>query len=226
LVVATATRILPAGFEPRVEAYLGKNLSLAAWIRWDAWWYLSVVERGYWFDPHGKSNVAFFPLFPALVRGVAAMVGNPLVAGLLVANAAALGAILALWWWVEREAGPHAGERAALWLLVYLFSFFFHSLYAESLFFLLATLALGTAARDRWVGAGAWGALAAATRPMGVLLAPALLWGLWRAARGQGRAALGSATSPAPCCPLWAWPPTCSSSGRPSVTRWPSGRRT
>src|SRR6185295_1922851 len=109
---------------------------------------------------HGKSNVAFFPLFPALVRGVAALTGNPLVAGLLVANVAALAAIAALWWWVDGEAGPRAGERAALWLLVYPFSFFFHSVYAEPLAFLLITLALATAARGRWLSAGVWGALA------------------------------------------------------------------
>ena len=188
LVVASATRILPAGFEPRIEAYLGKNLSVAAWIRWDAWWYLSVAERGYWFDPQGKSNVAFFPLFPALIRVVGAVVGNPMVAGLLVANAAALGAVLALWWWVGQEAGPRAGERAALWLLVYPFAFFFHSVYAEPLFFLLATLALGTASRGRWLAAGAWGALAAAARPMGVLLVPAFLWDVgWAAFRERRR---------------------------------------
>ena len=66
-----------------------------------------------------------------------------------------------------------------LWLLVYPFSFFFHSIYAESLFFLLATLALDASARGQRLAAGLWGGLAATTRPMGVLLAPALAWGLW-----------------------------------------------
>ena len=64
--------------------------------------------------------------------------------------------------------------------MVYPFSLFLHSIYAESLFFLLATLALEASARERRLAAGLWGALAAATRPMGVLLAPALAWGLWR----------------------------------------------
>ena len=67
-----------------------------------------------------------------------------------------------------------------LWLLVYPFSFFFHSIYAESLFFLLATLALDASARGQRLAAGLWGGLAATTRPMGVLLTPALAWGLWR----------------------------------------------
>jgi Gpi18-like mannosyltransferase len=148
-------------------------------VRRDAAWYLSIAKHGYSFDPLGPSNVAFFPLLPLLIKGVAALTGNVVIAGLVVANLAALGAILALWRWVRAEAGPAAGERAVLWLLVYPFSFFLHSIYAESLFFLLATLALDASARGRRLAAGLWGGLAATTRPMGVLLSPALAWGLW-----------------------------------------------
>jgi hypothetical protein len=177
---AIAIRTLPAEAVSQIGAFLGKNLSLAAWVRWDAWWYLSVVTRGYWFDPYGPSNVAFFPLLPLLIKGVGLLTGNLVVAGLVVANLAALGAILALWRWVRAEAGPAEAERAALWLLVYPFSFYFHTIYAESLFFLLTTLALHASARGRRLSAGLWGGLAAITRPMGVLLTPALAWGLWR----------------------------------------------
>jgi hypothetical protein len=85
---------------------------------------------------------------------------------------------------VRSEAGGAAAERAVLWLLVYPFSFFLHSIYAESLFFLLTTLALDASARGHRLAAGLWGGLAATTRPMGVLLTPALVWGLWRDCRG------------------------------------------
>src|SRR5215813_14139134 len=63
---AIAIRLLPSSPGQRAQAFLGKNLSLAAWARWDAGWYLSIAERGYWYDPHGASNVAFFPLLPLL----------------------------------------------------------------------------------------------------------------------------------------------------------------
>jgi hypothetical protein len=189
MIAASAIRIVPAGIQPPTEVYLGKNISLATWVRWDAWWYLSVVERGYWFDPHGKSNVAFFPVFPLAIRGVAWILGNHVLAGLLVANVAAAAAVVAFWVWVREEAGVVAAERAVLWLLVFPFSFFFHTVYAEPLFFLLATLALIALRRRRWPWAGVWGALAAGTRPMGVLLFPAFAWALardWRAARPVG----------------------------------------
>jgi Gpi18-like mannosyltransferase len=187
VVAASAIRILPADLEPRSRAYLGRNLSLATWLRWDAWWYLSIVEQGYWYDSQGKSNVAFFPLFPGLIKALAAVTGNPVAVGFLVTNAAAVAGVVVFWRWVRAQAGAEAAERAVLWLLVYPFSFFFHTLYAEALFFLLATLALFAAWRERWLAAGAWGALAAATRPMGVLLCPAFAWGLWRAWRAGQR---------------------------------------
>ena len=180
VVGAIAIRMVPLHAGPTAEASLGKNVSLVPWVGWDAGWYLSIAERGYSFDSHGPSNVAFFPLLPLLIKGVAFLTGNVVVAGLLVANLAALGAILALWRWVRAEAGPVAAEQAVLWLLVYPFSFFFHSIYAEGLFFLLATLALDASARGQRLAAGLWGGLAATTRPMGVLLTPALAWGLWR----------------------------------------------
>ena len=180
IVAAIATRF-PTRAPPPPEVYLPKNL--AGWVRWDAGWYLSVVERGYWFDPQGQSNVAFFPLFPLLIKGVAFLVGPPVVAGLIVANVAALGAVVAFWAWVRAEAGPEAAESAVRWLLVFPFSFFFHSIYGESVFFLLVALAFLAAGRQRWPAAGLCGGFAAATRPIGILLFPAFAWGLWRAWR-------------------------------------------
>jgi Mannosyltransferase (PIG-V) len=184
---AIAIRMVPTAPNLRVQMFLGRNASLAAWVRWDAGWYISIVERGYWFDPKGESNAAFFPLFPLLIKGFALIVGNPIVAGLLVANLAAVGAVLALWRWVRAVHGPVAAGHAVLWLLVYPFSLFFHTIYAEGLFFLLVTLALDASARGHRLVAGVCGALAAATRPMGVLLTPALAWGLWRSVRTSGR---------------------------------------
>jgi Gpi18-like mannosyltransferase len=184
---AIAVRMAPSNSWPQVAASLGKNFSLVPWAGWDGGWYLSIAQRGYWFDPTGPSSVAFFPLFPLAVGGVAALTRNYVVAGLLVANLAALGAVLVLWRWVRREAGSAAAERAAVWLMVYPFSFYLHSIYAESLFFLLATLCLDASARQRRLAAGLWGALAAAARPMGVLLTPALAWGLWRDYRAGRR---------------------------------------
>jgi hypothetical protein len=191
LVGACAIRFLPVGLQEGTERYLPQGLSVGAWLRWDAWWYVSIVERGYWFDPQGQSSVAFFPLFPLVIGGLTALVGNPVIAGLIVANAAALAAVAALWLWVRAEAGPEAADRAVRWLAVFPFSFFFHTIYAEALFFLLVALSLLADRRGQWPLAGLWGGLAAATRPMGVLLLPAYGWRCWRAWRAGQRPGAG-----------------------------------
>ncbi len=46
---------------------------LDAWQRWDADWFLRIAGEGY--DP-GNGSAAFFPLYPLLVRAVAAPFGD------------------------------------------------------------------------------------------------------------------------------------------------------
>ena len=78
---------------------------------------------------------------PLLVDGVAALTGNYVGRpDSLVANLAALGAVLVLWRWVRAEPGrPRpSGRRCGSWSIRSRSSF--TSIYAESLFFLLATL--------------------------------------------------------------------------------------
>jgi hypothetical protein len=47
LIAASAIRFLPVGLQTGTERYLPRTLSIGTWLRWDAWWYLSVAERGY-----------------------------------------------------------------------------------------------------------------------------------------------------------------------------------
>ncbi len=194
VVGACALRLLPAAVAPTAEAAL-RSATLASWVRWDAWWYLNVAERGYWFDPYGQSNVAFFPLFPLLVRAVSAVTGHRVIAALLVANVAAVAGVVVLWRWTREALGEATADRAVRWLLVFPFGFFLHTGYAESLYFALTALAFLAAGRGRWGWAGLWGGLAAATRPLGVLLFPALAWAWWR--RGPAASWRGAASGAA-----------------------------
>jgi hypothetical protein len=115
------------------------------------------------------------------------VVKDPFVAGLIVSHVASLAAIVVFWRWVRERAGLHAAERAVLWLVVFPYSFFFYTIYSEGLYFLLCTLALRAADRQRWAHAGIWGALAALTRPMGVLLVPAFAWAILQGFRSGVR---------------------------------------
>jgi Gpi18-like mannosyltransferase len=183
VVVFLAMQGSDTNVHPRAERYAG---AFAAWVRWDAFWYVSIAEQGYSYSATQALNVAFLPGFPLAIRALTVVV-NPFTAGLIVSHVASLLAIVVFWRWVRERAGLHAAERAVLWLVVFPYSFFFYTIYSEGLYFLLCTLALRAADRQRWVHAGIWATLAVLTRPMGVLLIPAFAWGIHQTLRSGGR---------------------------------------
>ena len=139
------------------------------WLdHWDAGWYLSVVRNGYYFDPHGRSTVAFLPLYPLLVRSLGQAM-DPRLAGYLLSNGFLFGCCLLLWKLAQRDYRELA-DRAVLFLLMNPATVFYSSIYTESLFLCLALATAGLARDGRWLCAGACGGLAALTRPVGVLL--------------------------------------------------------
>jgi hypothetical protein len=164
---------------------------LSPLARWDAAWYLRIAESGY-----GGSDVraAFFPLYPLLVRAVAAPFGaSPgalLVAAYVVSLAAFLGALVLLHRLVSLELGRPLAQPALLLLAVFPAAVFFGAPYSESLFLLLAVGAFYAARTGSWAWAGAAAAGAAATRSAGVLLLLplAMLWWSSRPRRARDAA--------------------------------------
>lgn len=147
------------------------------WVRWDALWYLDLATRGYLDLQDGRSGFVFPPLYPLLVRGLAALVGSPLAAALLISNAALLGTLVLL---ARLLPDEESGVRAAWYLCLFPSAFVLSAPYTESLYLLLAVGAFAAAERRRWEWASAAALLASATRVVGVLLVPALLWLCWR----------------------------------------------
>ncbi len=148
--------------------------------RWDSVWYQRIAENGYRYTvtlPDGSvhSDLAFFPLLPALERSLSEV--TPLTlggAGLLVAWTAGL---LAAWGIFAVGAQLH-GRRtgvvlAALWG-VYPTAFVQSMAYTETLFTALAAWALYAVLRGRWIVAGALCVLAGLTRPTAAALIAAL----------------------------------------------------
>jgi hypothetical protein len=162
-----AQRIVPAGGYSKPAYPAAAELLLGVWERSDALWYLHLAREGYGGHPQGA---AFFPLYPLLVRLLAAL-GLPwLLAALLVSNAAFLGALGLLFRLAEHELGPEAAERAVWYQALYPGALFMLAPYAEALFLLLATGSLLAARLGRWALAGGLGALLAATRPVGIAI--------------------------------------------------------
>ena len=164
--------------EPELTRAVAEPL-LSPLARWDAAWYLRIADAGY---AGSDVRAAFFPLYPLLVRAVAAPFGaSPaalLIAAYAVALAAFLAALVLLHRLVTLELGRPLAGPALLLLAVFPAAVFFGAPYSESLFLLLAVGAFYAARTNRWAWAGAAAAGAAATRSAGVLLLIplAMLW--------------------------------------------------
>jgi len=188
------------------------DLLISPAVRWDSVWLLEIADGGYAPDP---ARTAFFPLYPLVVRALAAPArwagadqGALVVAGIAVS----LVAFAASLWVVHRLCELELGRPAA-GLAVVLVAFFptawaFSAVYTESLFLALSAGALYAGRLGRWRWAGALGALAAATRSTGVLLVVplALLYLYGPRADGEPHAERGGRLAPRfPLRPDAAW---------------------
>ncbi len=144
-----------------------------AFSRWDAWHYTRIALSGY--PAADASRTAFFPLFPTLTRIVAEFQGRTdrpglFVAAIIVANVCLVGATMLLAALVRLDLTPDDARRSTWYLLAFPTSLFLSAGYSESLFLLL-TLGVILAVRgDHWLWAAALGALAAITRPVGLVI--------------------------------------------------------
>jgi len=171
-----ANLLLPAARErPFSMPFAGAKLA-ETFAAWDSGWYFDIAQRGYFFKAQGQSSIAFFPLYPLLVRALAWPFGDGdralWVAGVVLSCACLLAGLTVLhrlaW---TRLGAAEPARRTVLYLAVFPFAYFFTQVYTESLFLLLTVGAVAAATFSRWGLAGVLGALAALTRPNGVLVA-------------------------------------------------------
>jgi ABC-type multidrug transport system fused ATPase/permease subunit len=176
--------------------------------RQDAQWFLRIADAGY---ARNDGSAAFFPLYPALVRLVSIFTGGRLlVAATVVSNASFLGALVVLYGLATSEFSEATARTTVLLVAIFPTSFFFLAPYSESTFLLLAVTAFWCARRDRWALAALAAALAAMTRSVGIVLAPALLVEAFQQHRERGvalfpRAAAAAATLAGPLAYLAYW---------------------
>ena len=179
------------------------NPLLDAATRWDAGAYVDIAQDGYGAVP---ANNAYFPLFPLLIRLLAAPLGGSddayLVAGLVISNLALLVALIYLARLVALDHDAAAGPRAVLYLLAFPTSVFLSVVYPESLLIALSIGAVYHARRGEWLPSGALGFLAALTRPF-IGAAVALPIAIEAYQRSGLRAAIASATPAAVALVGW-----------------------
>ncbi|WP_167157423.1 hypothetical protein [Streptomyces sp. MBT27] len=170
---------------------------------WDSNWYLDIADHGYEHALHaGELNdLAFFPLYPVLVKAVAAVTPG---------SRASVALVLAVGFSLVAACGVFAvgdrlhGRRTGTWLTVLWAALPVGVVqwmgYTESLFTALTAWALYCALTRRWLWAGSLAALAGLTRPTGIAIAAAVSLGalaaLVRGRRWEWRPVVGGLVAP------------------------------
>lgn len=147
----------------------------SATANWDTGYYVTLATEGYQTEVSGGSNVAFFPLYPTILRAISWLGVDVVVAGVAVSLVCFLAALILLHELLAEKLSPDVARNALLLLAFWPFSFFFGVAYTESLFLLLAVGALFFVHRERWWLSAVCAALAGATRAVGVFVAIAVV---------------------------------------------------
>lgn len=167
----------------KVSGYPAETLTkLIAQVKYlDVNWYLDIAQKGYWIDPTRLAqSVAFFPLFPLLIRGMHELTSMSFgLSALVVQKLSAIAMFAALVWWVRGFAPlPHFSvvTLCTVFLTFHPAAIFLYVPYTEALFlsmgFLLAGL-LERAPRQSTPWIACLCALGMGlTRPSGLFLLP------------------------------------------------------
>lgn len=161
-----------AGFVVLALLTSGSGIHIADLLgSYDAAWYLHIAEHGYdqdvVLDAEGRPNevsLVFFPLYPAVVAGFAALGPDPLVAALLVTALAGGAAAWGLYVLGRDLAQRRVGILlAALWAMAP-GAVVLHLAYSEALFVAFVVWALVALRRRWWLTAAALTVAAGLTR--------------------------------------------------------------
>jgi hypothetical protein len=156
---------------------------LGFWNQWDALWYRQIALHGYPQQlplfPNGDVSYntwAFFPVYPALVRGLMTITGLPFeIAGPALSTIAGGAALFAL----HRVVRMRFGTVAAWWASVFFafgpMAWLLQLGYAEPLFLFFMFCALAAMMRRRYVLMMPFAVLASFTHPGALALGAALV---------------------------------------------------
>ncbi len=160
---------------------------LPSWVwgfgNFDGVHYLRIAQDGY----KAEFSQAFFPLYPALINIFNIFPKNPnldirtfvdpsyFLTGFILSNIFFLGFLLFFYKLIRIDFSQKIAISSLVLLLAFPTSFYFGSIYTESLFLFLATGALYFMRKNNFLIAGIFIFLTSAVRIFGLLLIPALI---------------------------------------------------
>jgi len=145
---------------------------LYSFANFDGVHYLTIAEKGYL----GTGLIqAFFPVFPLLIRLFNPIFNNYLVTSLILSQLFSLTAIFSFYYLVKIEKNQKTAFLSSILLTSFLSAFYLKSVYNEGLFLTLVFTSFIAAKKNKNLFAGILGALASATRIVGIFIWPALI---------------------------------------------------
>lgn len=159
--------------------WLERQLSVAQVLSaWDGGWYLAIAEHGYpdtLVAEGGGNRWAFFPAFPAIVRGVVEVTPLGYVEAAVAVNLlAGLVLVIAVWKWTTLYFDRDVANGTVGLLCFFPTAYTLSMAYTEALMIALAAVALLAMARRKWLTAAMVTGLAGATRSTGIVLLASL----------------------------------------------------
>ncbi len=156
---------------PKAEFYGNPQSIVDLFFRWDSGWYLSIVQNGYFYAPGQQSSVAFFPLYPLLVKAVSFALVDPRIAGIVLSNVALLFAAIYLFKTTALDyENSKIPRHSVVFALIFPTSFFLSIFYSESLFLSLSVACFYYARKRCWLVSSVFGYFTALTRLVGVFI--------------------------------------------------------
>lgn len=143
----------------------------------DGVYYLLIAAKGY------TVNAGFFPLFPLSIhiatipfKDILPFEEKQYLMAISLVSLCFIAGLIIFYKLIKLDYKENVAIWSIIFLLIFPTSFFFASIYSESLFLLLSLLAFYFARKKRWFLAGIMGALLSATRFVGIAILPALLY--------------------------------------------------
>lgn len=154
--------------------------------RWDSGWYYGIASGGYKYVEGGRSNLAFFPVYPQLMGALGRALGGAqqdfYFAGILISWLAFAAALPLLYRLARFDLSHEQATRVTIYATVFPSAYFFGVVYSESLFLLTLVSAALALRSKRWMWAAVAAMVMTATRVNGVMFLPALALIGWDAA--------------------------------------------
>lgn len=154
------------------------NFLIYPFGNFDGIYYLLIAAKGY------TVNAGFFPLFPLVINVSARLFGPNIIpfdpkqyfTAIALVSFFFLASLIIFYKLIKLDYKENVAILSIIFLLIFPTSFFFASIYSESLFLFLSLWSFYFARRKKWLLAGIMAAFLSATRLVGIAMLPALLY--------------------------------------------------